>query len=471
MNINASINSGLNLALRKKEKPTFQTVFDKLDARSKKMNYCNPVNSGMTNEQMFRFYLNETEPMLHKNDDTFDLSDIMDGDIKNMKLSDFAKLLSGNLGTDVGTKYESLSATVSEYANPTVASMLAPPPSTGTSAPSTASAPAPPPIITPPPPPIITPPPPPPPAVIAPPPPPPPAVIAPPPPPPPSVIAPPPPPPPSVIAPPPPPIGGGAPASPSALAAAATLASMPLTSASPSSTTVPTTSVITRSTSSAAASLLALSMGSPAAAGSAPASSPARGATPITFPETPESKKIKPTQIQLAADYVNALGLDPTQPLDENTNNTISTFVGFNINETFHSSPVKGGGRPASPTDSELSTNPTAMGTPESGYKYATDVLAVKNGLAAGLNPPRVPKELPEARYNNPGWAKHFSDMLAYNEELEKDPATNKTNLKFRITDRMKLIIETYRSVSGDEKLFKSEIAKRKTDYDKLPDK
>jgi hypothetical protein len=111
------------------------------------------------------------------------------------------------------------------------------------------------------------------------------------------------------------------------------------------------------------------------------------------------------------------------------------------------------------------------MGTPESGYKNAVDVQAMKNGLAAGLNPPRVPKELPEARYNNPGWAKHFSDMLAYNEELEKDPATNKTNLKFRITERMKLIIETYRSVSGDEKLFKSEIAKRKTDYDKLPDK
>ena len=138
MNINASINSGLNLALRKKAnqgRPTFQTVFDKLDARSKKMNYCNPVNSGMTNEQMFRYYLNETEPLLHYNNDTFDLSDIMDGDIKNMKLSDFAKLLSGNLGTDVGTKYQSLPATVSEYANPTVASMLAPPPSTGTSAP------------------------------------------------------------------------------------------------------------------------------------------------------------------------------------------------------------------------------------------------------------------------------------------------------------------------------------------------
>ena len=542
MNINASINSGLNLALRKKEKPTFQTVFDKLDARSKKMNYCNPVNSGMTNEQMFRFYLNETEPMLHKNDDTFDLSDIMDGDIKNMKLSDFAKLLSGNLGTDVGTKYESLSATVSEYGNPTVASILAPPPSTGTFAPAAPVIAPVAPVIAPPAAPVIAPAAP----VIAPAAPPaapsappaaPPATIPTPPTSPrslaaaaaaalaapattptPPVAAPTPPAgraaaaaaaraaataaaaavatSPSVVATSPsagapptptptPPVSPSAVAtspsavatSPSAAAAAATLASISLTSTTPSSISVPIATVITRSTSSAAASLLALSKGSPAAAGSspaagsAPASSPARGATPITFPETPESKKIKPTQLQLAADYVNALGLDPTQPLDENTNNTISTFVGFNLNETFHSPSVKGGGRPASPTESELSANPTAMGTPESGYRNAVDVIAVKNGLAAGLNPPRVPKELPEARYNNPGWAKHFSDMLDYNETLEKDPATNKTSLKFRITDKMKLIIETYKSVSGDEKQFKIEIAKRKTEYDKLPDK
>jgi len=495
MNINASINSGLNLALRKKEKPTFQTVFDKLDARSKKMNYCNPVNSGMTNEQMFRFYLNETEPMLHKNDDTFDLSDIMDGDIKNMKLSDFAKLLSGNLGTDVGTKYESLSATVSQYANPTVASMLAPPPSTGTSAPVVASAPAPPigggappigggappigggaPAIGggappigggAPAPPTGTPTPPVSPSVVA---------TSP------SVVA----TSPSVVATSPsvatsptptPSVSPSAVATSPSAAAAATLASISLTSGTPSSTFVPTTSVITRSTSSAASSLLALSMGSPAAgsspaaAGSAPASSPARGATPIRFPETPESKKLTEKQKQDAADYVNILGFDPSKPLPEDDNEMVSNFVGFNINETFHSSPVKGGGRPASPTDSELSTNPTAMGTPESGYKNAVDVQAMKNGLAAGLNPPRVPKELPEARYNNPGWAKHYSDMLDYNETLEKDPATNKTNLKFRITERMKLIIETYKSVSGDEKLFKSEIAKRKPDYDKLPDK
>jgi hypothetical protein len=509
MNINASINSGFNLALRKKAsqgRPTFQTVFDKLDARSKKMNYCNPVNSGMTNEQMFRYYLNETEPLLHYNNDTFDFNDMMDGDLKNMKLSDFAKLLTGNLGTDVGTTYQSLPATVSEYGNPTVASILAPPPSTGTFAPpppviapvapviaptappAAPSAPpaAPPaaPVIAPTAPPVIAPAAP----VIAPP-----ATTPTPPTSPRSLAAAPPPPtppagraavaaaaraaasapsapaapvaPPAAPTPPASPAAAGA-TTPATIAAASLLA---LSSSTPSSISVPTTRVITRSTSSAAASLLALSSAPPAATVSVPASSPARGAAAIAFPETPESKKLKPTQIQVAADYVNFLGLDPTQPLDENMNNTISTFVGFNLNETFHSSPAAAGSSPLSQTGSLLSGNPTVGGTPETGYRNATDIIAVKNGLAAGLNPPRVPKELPEKRFSNPGWAKHFSDMLAYNEELEKDPATNKTNLKFRITERMKLIIETYRSVSGDEKQFKIEIANRKDEYDKLP--
>ena len=216
--------------------------------------------------------------------------------------------------------------------------------------------------------------------------------------------------------------------------------------------------------------MLALSGASPAAGASA-GSSPALSATTLGFPETPESKKLKPAQLIDAAAYVEILNLDPSKPLPEKENESISNFVGFNLNETFFPSPAKGGGRPSSPTGSALSANPTAMGTPETGYKNAVDVQAVKNGISAGLNPPRVPKELPEARYNNFGWAKHYTDMLDYNEQLEKDPATDKTTLKFRITPRMRLIIETYRSVLGDEKQFKTEITKRKSEYDKLPDK
>ena len=447
MNINASINSGFNLSLRKKEKQSFQTIFDKLDARSKKMNYCNPVNSGMTNDQMFRFYLNETEPMLHNNNDTFDFNDMMDGDLKDMKLSDFAKLLTGNLGTDINTKYQSLPATVSQYPNPVVARLLAPVASTGISAPVAPAAapittPAAAPITTPAAAPITTP------------------AAA-------TITT-----PAAAVAPTPP-------ASPTSSAAAATLASLSAATTSPSGTSVPTASmIITRSTSAAAASLLTLSASTPApspAPSPAPApatvssSSPTRGAATIAFPETPESKKLKPEQIAEAADYVNILGLDPTKPLPEEDNRQISAYVGFNLNETFFSSPAAAGGRPSSPTASVLSANPTATGTPESGYKNAIDVIAVKNAIAAGLNPPRVPKELPEARYNNPGWAKHFSDMLDYNESLEKDPATNKKEFKLRITQRMRLIIETYRGVSGDVKQFKAEIEKRKDEYDKLP--
>jgi hypothetical protein len=495
MNINASINSGFNLSLRKKEKQSFQTIFDKLDARSKKMNYCNPVNSGMTNDQMFRFYLNETEPMLHNNNDTFDFNDMMDGDLKDMKLSDFAKLLTGNLGTDINTKYQSLPATVSQYPNPVVARLLAPVASTGIAAPITTPAAAPittpaaapittpaaapiatpaaAPITTPAAAPITTP-------AAAP-------IATPPASPTSSAAAP-------ITTPAAAPITTPAaapittpaaavaptpPASPTSSAAAATLASLSAATTSPSGTSVPTASmIITRSTSAAAASLLTLSASTPApspAPSPAPAtatvssSSPTRGAATIAFPETPESKKLKPEQIQLAAQYVNILGLDPTKPLEEDKNTQISTFVGFNLNETFFSSPEAAGARPSSPTASVLSANPTATGTPESGYRNATDVIAVKNAIAAGLNPPRVPKELPEARYNNPGWAKHFSDMLDYNESLEKDPATNKKEFKLRITQRMRLIIETYRTVLGDEKQFKAEIEKRKSEYDSLP--
>ena len=66
MNINAGTNSyNIRLTKLKEEKrPTFSTIFDKLDARSKKLNNKNPLNAVMTNEQMYRYYLEEVEPML-----------------------------------------------------------------------------------------------------------------------------------------------------------------------------------------------------------------------------------------------------------------------------------------------------------------------------------------------------------------------------------------------------------------------
>ena len=120
MNINAGISS-YNLSLKKdkeEKRPTFATIFDKLDARSKKLNSKNPLNAVLTNDQQFRYYLQETEPMLHNNDDTFDLDDVVGNrSLKDMKLSEFAKLLSGNLENDAPSRYETLQAIVSSPAS------------------------------------------------------------------------------------------------------------------------------------------------------------------------------------------------------------------------------------------------------------------------------------------------------------------------------------------------------------------
>ncbi len=158
MNINAGISSyNLNLKKNKEEKrPTFATIFDKLDARSKKLNSKNPLNAVLTNEQQYRYYLQETEPMLHNNDDTFDLDDVVGNkSLKDMKLSEFAKLLSGNLENDVSNRYETLQAIVSSNASAplvpssiTISSTPAPAPVVpppATPAPAPAAAPAPPP--------------------------------------------------------------------------------------------------------------------------------------------------------------------------------------------------------------------------------------------------------------------------------------------------------------------------------------
>ena len=159
MNINAGISSyNLNLKKNKEEKrPTFATIFDKLDARSKKLNSKNPLNAVLTNEQQYRYYLEETEPMLHNNDDTFDLDDVVGNrSLKDMKLSEFAKLLSGNLENDAPSRYETLQAIVSSNASAplvpssiTISSTPAPapvvPPPATPATPAPAAAPAPPP--------------------------------------------------------------------------------------------------------------------------------------------------------------------------------------------------------------------------------------------------------------------------------------------------------------------------------------
>ncbi len=137
MNINAGTNS-YNITLKKlkeEKRPTFSTIFDKLDARSKKLNNKNPLNAVMTNEQMYRYYLEEVEPMLQGSgsDDLDTLDEILGNkNIKDMKLSEFAKLLMGNVNDDKGVKYETLAASVSSNGVMSIAPVATPPTPTPT---------------------------------------------------------------------------------------------------------------------------------------------------------------------------------------------------------------------------------------------------------------------------------------------------------------------------------------------------
>jgi len=78
MNINASNQSLINTLLQQasksseKKRPTFEEVFAKLNARSARMDANkNPINNMLTNEQLFRYYIKETEPKLQISNEIF----------------------------------------------------------------------------------------------------------------------------------------------------------------------------------------------------------------------------------------------------------------------------------------------------------------------------------------------------------------------------------------------------------------
>lgn len=84
MNINASNPSLINILLqqaaktKEKKRPTFEEVFAKLNARTAKMNANkNPVNNMLTNEQLFRYYIKDTEPKLQVSDESFNVEDAL----------------------------------------------------------------------------------------------------------------------------------------------------------------------------------------------------------------------------------------------------------------------------------------------------------------------------------------------------------------------------------------------------------
>ena len=78
MNINANNQSLINTLLQQatksseKKRPTFEEVYAKLNARTSKINANRqPINAMLTNEQLFRYYLKETDPKLQVSNETF----------------------------------------------------------------------------------------------------------------------------------------------------------------------------------------------------------------------------------------------------------------------------------------------------------------------------------------------------------------------------------------------------------------
>ena len=84
MNINASNHSLDNVFIQQKtekKRPSFSSVFEKLNKRVEKMNRKTPLNNVLTNEQLFRYYIKETEPLLKKSNDDFGDGNISLGDM------------------------------------------------------------------------------------------------------------------------------------------------------------------------------------------------------------------------------------------------------------------------------------------------------------------------------------------------------------------------------------------------------
>ena len=77
MEINAGRNNAMDVIIQSimnkeekdKKRPSFSTVFDKLN--KKKLNSKKPLNTILTQEQLFRYYLNDTEPLLKVSNEGF----------------------------------------------------------------------------------------------------------------------------------------------------------------------------------------------------------------------------------------------------------------------------------------------------------------------------------------------------------------------------------------------------------------
>lgn len=70
-NILTILNAGQNTN-KPKKRPTFNEVFDKISKRTTNLkSNKQPLNNILTNDQLFRFYIQDTQPLLQKSNDTF----------------------------------------------------------------------------------------------------------------------------------------------------------------------------------------------------------------------------------------------------------------------------------------------------------------------------------------------------------------------------------------------------------------
>ena len=72
--INAGNPSANNMIIRQvmqKKRQSSATIFDKLTKRTAKLTSKNPLNNVLTNDQLFRYYIQEVEPKLSQSNDNF----------------------------------------------------------------------------------------------------------------------------------------------------------------------------------------------------------------------------------------------------------------------------------------------------------------------------------------------------------------------------------------------------------------
>jgi hypothetical protein len=122
MNISASNQSLENIIIRQekeKKRPSFASVFEKINKRSANMNRITPLNNVLTNEQLFRYYLKETDPKLQVADDVFGedepttLADLITN--KSLNMSKVNQTIQTDDGDDDDDKGKEDASTQIEY--------------------------------------------------------------------------------------------------------------------------------------------------------------------------------------------------------------------------------------------------------------------------------------------------------------------------------------------------------------------